>query len=90
MDAYIDTEEIVEGIECISAIIENLEALIGVMNIKLNKAGEEFTSINFERASINVKNATESLDLMNSKLETTKSFLGKLVLQIEQYNKLKY
>ena len=90
MDVYIDTEEIVDGIECISAIIENLEMIIGVMNTKLNTAGEEFTSINFERASVNVNLAAQSLDMMNQKLEVTKTFLNKLVGHIEEYNKFKY
>lgn len=90
MDVYIDTEEIVVGVDCISSIIENLEMMIGVMQSKLSTAGEDFTSINFERASVNVNMATQSLNTMNSNLESTKTYLNKLVALIEHYNKLKF
>lgn len=90
MDVHIDTEEIVDGIESISTIIENLEMIIGVMNGKLSSAGEEFTSINFGRAAVNVNLATQSLDIINEKLEITKAYLNKLVGLIEEYNKLKF
>lgn len=90
MDIHIDTEEIVDGIESISSIISNLEMITGVMNGKLSSAGEEFTSINFERASVNVNLATQSLDIINEKLEITKTYLNKLVGRIEEYNKLKF
>lgn len=90
MDVHIDTEEIVDGIESISTIIENLEMIIGVMNGKLSSAGEEFTSINFERAAVNVNLATQSLYIINEKLEITKTYLNKLVGLIEEYNKLKF
>lgn len=90
MDVHIDTEEIVDGIESISTIIENLEMIIGVMNGKLSSAGEGFTSINFERTAVNVNLATQSLDIINEKLEITKTYLNKLVGLIEEYNKLKF
>lgn len=90
MDVHIDTEEIVDGKESISTIIENLEMIIGVMNGKLSSAGEEFTSINFERTAVNVNLATQSLDIINEKLEITKTYLNKLVGLIEEYNKLKF
>lgn len=90
MDVHIDTEEIVEGIESISSIISNLEMITGVMNGKLSSAGEEFTSINFERAAVNVNLASQSLDTMNEKLEITKTYLNKLVGQVEMYHKFKF
>lgn len=90
MDVCIDTNAIEDGIESISNIIARLEVIISFMNNKLESAGNEFTSINYERASINIALAQESLNTMANKLEISKKYLNKLMNIIEQYNKYKY
>lgn len=90
MDVYVDTEEVAEGINSISATISNLESIISFMKQRLNAASENFTSINFERASVNADLATQSLSEMGEKLEITRSFLNTLVEHIEEYNKIRF
>lgn len=90
MDACIDTEAIVEGIDSISNIIENISECIAFMNNKLTLASDEFTSINFERTSNSVDKAVDALLKMNAKLDLAKTYLDKLVNHIEAYNKLRY
>lgn len=90
MDVCIDTEYIEGGINDISGIIENLEFIMKIMEIKLSSAGEDFTSINYERASIKVNLATRSLKRMNSKLDNAKDYLKDLICLINRYNNLKF
>ena len=90
MDVHIDTNEIADGVDCISVIIERISSIIDFMKVKLNLAGNEFETINFERALLNVNMATNSLTVMNSKLAVTQTYLNNLIDHIEQYNKLKF
>lgn len=90
MDVCIDTEYIEDGIENISDIIENLDLIIQIMIEKLNIAGKDFTSINYERASIKIKLAIRSLRHMNCKLDDVKVYLKDLIYLINRYNNLKF
>lgn len=90
MDVCIDTNAIEDGIESISNIIARLEVIVNFMVNRLEGAGSEFTSINYERASVNVSLAQDSLNAMTNKLEISKKYLNKLIDVIEQYNKYKF
>ena len=90
MDAYIDTDEVQSGINSISSSIITLNELTSMMISRLNKAGEEFNSINFARASDSVGKATDCVDDMDAKLEMTKKYLRQLVEIIEEYSSFKF
>ncbi len=90
MDICIDTDAITEGVDSISQAISNVEQCVWFIKLKVESAGQEFTSVNFERASDSIFSATDALDNMSEKLEMTKTFLNKLISHIERYHSLKF
>ena len=90
MDVCINTEEVLNGINAISAIIQTLSELSKFLNAKLQKAGEDFTSTNFNRATSSVDAASESLDQVEKNLLLANAFMDRLTKIIEEYHKLKY
>ena len=90
MDICIDTDAITEGVDSISQAISNVEQCIAFIKTRVETAGQEFTSINFERASNSISETTDALDRMSEKFEVAKKYLNELVACVELYNHLTF
>ena len=90
MDMRVDTNALIDGASSITEAIEIIEFLIGIVEKRLKLAGEDFTSINYERTSNRVATATDALKDMNARLEMAKKYLGKLMECVEAYNRIRF
>lgn len=90
MDVYVDSEILSDGINSIDAIIQNIADCVSMMKTCLIQAGENFDTINYDRASNSVNGAFEAVDQMSLNLEQARVYLQKLSSHIEKYNSLKY
>lgn len=90
MDVFIDTEDITEGLESIAQSISSIENCVEFIQSRLSVAGNDFTSINYYRASDSIKTAEQAINEMFNKLEIAKGYLNQLSSYIEAYNGLIY
>lgn len=90
MDIQIETKAVDDVIHRITVSIATIKSLIAVIRQKINKAGIDFTSINFFRAETSTKNTVKALEYINYKLTVLEDYLKRIIYQIEVYNTLKY
>ena len=90
MDVEIDTDAVLGGIADISNHIAMLKSVASYMNSRVERAGDEFTSINYDRAQNAAQEMSEKLNRMLTNLEEVQAYLNRIVGLIEAYFKNKF
>lgn len=90
MDIYIDTDVLGGGINSIKKTIRNVSLNVSTMKSCLVDAGNDFDTINYDRASNSIGVAMDAMTQMESNLDQANLYLQQLSELIEKYSNLKY
>lgn len=90
MQICIDTNNVNEAVVDLKNTIDILIDDINYMKTRMNEVNQDFSDINFERASKDIEITFCALDSMFDNLNFAQKYLERIIGCIETYSKLKF